>query len=121
MGPIVKVIAFHTAEKYNLVPLKVYLTSISLGFHPKIYQLDKKQKDVSFLYFNVTETSAAQKGQAPSFLSWSDQDKDYFIFEDGVVVGWGISESDQQSLQQILTNYSQNLLTDITNGHVVQL
>jgi len=37
-----------------------------------------------------------------SFLTWNGQDRDFFWFEDGVVIGWGMTQADRQSLVKLL-------------------
>jgi len=68
----------------------------------------RKNGASSFLYLKVTKDISVSNVTTDNFafLAWNGQDRDFFWFEDGVVVGWGMNESDQQSLVKMLNLHS---------------
>lgn len=38
---------------------------------------------------------------SPKFLIWNGTDKHYFWFDDGVVVSWGVTDADLESLDDV--------------------
>eukprot|EP01123_Difflugia_compressa_P012088 TRINITY_DN5047_c0_g1_i1.p1 TRINITY_DN5047_c0_g1~~TRINITY_DN5047_c0_g1_i1.p1 ORF type:complete len:454 (+),score=74.38 TRINITY_DN5047_c0_g1_i1:2-1363(+) len=102
IDPVMRVTAFSNAAKYDLVSLQLSVVKIAKNTHPKTYHT--KRGDTSFLHFKITEETgvSSEHPRSLAFLVWSGNDKDYYVFEDGVVVGWGIDEIDQHSIQQLI-------------------
>lgn len=105
-----KIIALATAEQYDLQRL-------SKGLQEK-YGLDVaaalRSKPSNWapgvLHIQITTEKQSLKPNAPSFTQAFPEGsvKDFFFFEEGVIVGWGITPADQMSLLREIAPYSIN-------------
>lgn len=49
--------------------------------------------------------SSRSDPNSPYFLLWNGHDKHYLFFENGVVVGWGMTDADFKSLEMIVSQW----------------
>eukprot|EP01124_Arcella_intermedia_P028312 TRINITY_DN5723_c0_g1_i1.p1 TRINITY_DN5723_c0_g1~~TRINITY_DN5723_c0_g1_i1.p1 ORF type:complete len:398 (-),score=120.98 TRINITY_DN5723_c0_g1_i1:43-1125(-) len=108
---ILRVTAVSTAMKYNLVAFKLKLLQMSPNL--KVDSGKRKRKDTEYLSIQVSKTSNVPKNSPLSFafLQWDGEDREYIFFEDGVFVGWAMSERDQQSIEKMISLYSTRMVS----------
>jgi len=100
----------NSASKIDLNGVQDALTSLP-GLQVSLVR--KRRRDIPFLYLHVSGKSCLSPDdpRASYFLLWNSQDKHYLWFENGVVVGWGMSESDYKSLDRFTSAYSADMLS----------
>eukprot|EP01127_Copromyxa_protea_P005776 TRINITY_DN15635_c0_g1_i1.p1 TRINITY_DN15635_c0_g1~~TRINITY_DN15635_c0_g1_i1.p1 ORF type:complete len:416 (-),score=87.04 TRINITY_DN15635_c0_g1_i1:9-1235(-) len=93
-----QVVATNAAGKFDLHKLSLYFRKYSLTISG--LRKRKRDKDAPFASLSITKDHSipASDPLSPSFLVWKGKDRQYFWFDDGVIVAWGVDSQDLASL-----------------------
>jgi uncharacterized Rmd1/YagE family protein len=93
-----RILAISSAEKYDIAAFSNWLQTRA-GVDPKKRLARPRHWSPGVLHLHISSAAQSDKPDAPAFTqAGSEEVKDYFIFEEGVVVGWAITEDDAASL-----------------------
>eukprot|EP01124_Arcella_intermedia_P000092 TRINITY_DN1004_c0_g2_i1.p1 TRINITY_DN1004_c0_g2~~TRINITY_DN1004_c0_g2_i1.p1 ORF type:complete len:407 (+),score=108.57 TRINITY_DN1004_c0_g2_i1:53-1222(+) len=90
------------SKRNDLISTREKIKSVFPDTDPVLYQNKQKKKQSSFLYFTLSKSSNLPSTNIQNQM-------DFFLFEDGVIVSWGAEKAHSSTLLKLLgLEYNQN-------------